>query len=312
MIARRHRHLLSQVMPVAFVSLAHAPVALAAPTKAECVDANTEAQDLRRTGKLLAAREALRMCAKDACPRLVRTDCTKRQDEVEAAIPSIVFVAKNAAGEDLSDVAVTVDGKPLIDHLDGTSLDVDPGQHSFVFTTAGQPAKTLQFVIRETERGRRETVVIGSPAHAAAAKPAAPPQVFSDTTVRDPADGTSPSGSTQRLLGWSALGLGVAGVGVGVVFELRRSSKLKSRDDICKGGAPEGCPAGSQARVDSLSAEARSASTIGSLALIAGGVLAAGGAVLLLTDPSQTSTQVSLIPVLGPQFQGVMLRGYGF
>jgi hypothetical protein len=116
----------------------------------------------------------------------------------------------------------------------------------------------------------------------------------------------------QTVLGWSAVGAGVVGLTVGVIFELQRSSKLSSRDKICASSDPALCPPGSQAQVDDLTSQARSASTVGSIGLVAGGLLAAGGVVLILTAPKHGSSEVSLAPVVGPQFQGLVLSGQVF
>src|ERR1700689_3253040 len=101
--------------------------ALADLTKGQCIAANTKAQDLRRDGKLSEARAELQTCGDPSCPALVRDDCTKRLNELEGAQPTIIFDAKDGAGHDLSAVAITMDGHPFADKLDGKALRVDPG-----------------------------------------------------------------------------------------------------------------------------------------------------------------------------------------
>src|SRR5580698_7948568 len=133
------------------------------PTKAQCIEANTRGQDLRRDGHLAAAREQLLACADAACPALVRSDCAHRLDELDAAQPTIVFEVEDAAGKDLTAVAVTVDGKPLADSLSGAALRVDPGARVFTFTVPGQPPVSESLVLREGERQRMERVTIGAP-----------------------------------------------------------------------------------------------------------------------------------------------------
>ena len=71
-----------------------------AQNKAECVAAAQDAQDLREKNELQAAREKLLICAREACPKIVRVDCAKWLDEVQTSMPSIVVRAKAvAAGE---------------------------------------------------------------------------------------------------------------------------------------------------------------------------------------------------------------------
>ena len=43
--------------------------------KAECIQANTDAQDARRDGKFADSRAQLRKCADASCPGIVRDDC---------------------------------------------------------------------------------------------------------------------------------------------------------------------------------------------------------------------------------------------
>jgi hypothetical protein len=132
-------------------------------TKAECIAANTAAQDLRRDGKLSAAREQLRKCVDPSCPGMVLDDCSRRLDELDKMQPTVVFEVKDAAGHDLSAVKVTVDGKSLVDKLDGSDLPVDPGEHVFTFTIDGQAPVSRTLVLSAGEKARREQVVIGGP-----------------------------------------------------------------------------------------------------------------------------------------------------
>src|SRR5688572_26322013 len=82
-------------------------------SKSQCVEADTSGQSLRREGKLSAAKEQFQTCNDPQCPELVRTDCTQRIDEIEQAMPSMLFDVKDAAGNDIAVVRVIVDGKVL-------------------------------------------------------------------------------------------------------------------------------------------------------------------------------------------------------
>ena len=139
---------------------------MADTTKNQCIEANSSGQELRRQGKLSAAREQLRRCVDVACPGLVRDDCTRRLDELEKVQPTIVFIARDASGSDVTNVAVTLDGKPLADKLDGSELPVDPGEHVFTFTRAGQAPVSATLVLAPGEKDRRETISLtpGAPA----------------------------------------------------------------------------------------------------------------------------------------------------
>jgi hypothetical protein len=152
-----------------------ASVAPAETTKQQCIDANVKGQDLRRDGKLAAAREQLQACAAPSCPALIRDDCARRLDDVNKLQPTIVFVAKDGVGQDVAGVTVAVDGKPQRGTLDGTELQVDPGAHVFKFTAPGKPPIDRTFVLALGEKDRREQLVVdATPVSPTPAPPAHP------------------------------------------------------------------------------------------------------------------------------------------
>jgi hypothetical protein len=104
------------------------------------------------------------------------------------------------------------------------------------------------------------------------------------------------------------MAVGAAGLVVGVVFELERSSTLRDRDAICPSGVcPKSELAASQTRVTELTSDANTQGTIGLVGFIAGGALLAGGLAIVLTAPSG-SQDVALAPVVAPGFEGVTAR----
>ena len=142
-----------------------APAAFA--DDAACIAASEQALTLRTQGKLHDALKQLAVCSDQACPDEVKTECTRRIDAVDAAMPTLVLVAKDGAGNDLSAVKVTMDGVSLMESLDGRPLSLDPGEHAFRFETAGQPPVEKKLVLREGDKERHETVVLGPPRSAA-------------------------------------------------------------------------------------------------------------------------------------------------
>ncbi len=151
---------------------AAAPAARADATKSECIEANAKGQDARRDHRFATARTLLTQCSQPSCPAMVRDDCTKRLDELERSQPTIVFSVTDAAGRDLVNVKVSVDGTVLADKVDGTALNVDPGARMFTFEAPGHPPFDQTIVIREGEKERNERVILGS---AEAAPPAPTP-----------------------------------------------------------------------------------------------------------------------------------------
>lgn len=280
---------------------AHADV-----SKEQCVDANVDAQSLRRAGKLHDARAQLELCGRPSCPALVRSDCLKRLDELERAQPAIVIQAKDDSGADLGAVRVAVDGTLLTDKLDGKPLRVDPGEHVFVFEAPGRSPLTRTWIINEGDKDRRERIVLGGDATAARdALPTTGGAAPAAARPLAPEDGASP----RRTLAFVVGGLGVAGLAAGSVFGLMASSRLDSQRSNCE--SPTSCPNRAQALEDhdAMSTNA----TLSTIGFVAGGALLVGGVVLLVTaggrrSPSRTSALV-VSPALGPSTAGLSAGG---
>jgi hypothetical protein len=275
-------------------------------TKDQCVDANGQGQHLRADGKLSAAREQLRTCANPACPAMVRSDCTKRLDDLESAQPTIAFEVKDASGADVVAVKVTVDGKPLADRLDGTPLAVDPGEHVFGFDIEGQSPVTRTLVLTEGVKGRRERVVVGPGAPVPAATAALP----ATPSAAESASASEGGGlGTGRLLGLVAGGVGVAGLAVGGIFGALTLSERSQQESAC--GSP--CSSSSHTQALGDHSTGMTDATISTVGFIAGGALVLGGAVLFFTArPSpqpQPTTGVLVLPGVGPGGGGVLLKG---
>jgi hypothetical protein len=294
------------------VALALSPLCVRADmTKAQCIDANTSGQDLRRDGKFSAASEQLRACAIPSCPALVRDDCTKRLDDVERAQPAIVFDVKDAAsGRDVSVVKVTVDGRPLAEKLDGTALPVDPGEHVFVFTVPDQAAVTRSFVLKEGDKERRERIEIGQavPTAPAPPPPNAPSSILPSLTAPPSEAGSGGGMGAQRILGLVAGFAGVGGVVVGSAFGLLTQSEVRQQQKECP--STPNCMRG-QAETDHSNAiRDRAISTVG---FAAGGALLVTGVALFFTgarsSESRAAAGIQVLPSVGPAGGGMALRG---
>ncbi|AUX32962.1 MULTISPECIES: hypothetical protein [Sorangium] len=162
----------------------------AQPHKRACAAAYERAQGLRRDGKLLAAREALIACSQPTCPAAAVADCGPWLAEVEKSLPTVVIAARDAHGRERLDVRVLVDGRPLAAALDGKALPVDPGPHTFRYEPASGPAVEERVLIREGEKNRAITVILG--ASSAGAPPATPTPA---SPAASPASPASPAAS---------------------------------------------------------------------------------------------------------------------
>ncbi len=258
----------------------------AEPTKLECIAANDAAQDLRRTGRLREAREKLVLCGSTSCPKVVREDCGQRLTEVDGVMPAIVFEAKDGAGNDLVSVTVTMDGQRVTDKLDGVPLQLDPGEHRFVFDSEGLPRTEQTIVLREGERDRHETVVLRQ-------------RVKSSMTSTPTASDTSPQRTIALVLG----GAGVVGLVVGSVLGLVSKGAYDHALQTECGNNPNGCsPQGIQ---DGRSAHGQAAAS--TVAFVTGGALLGGGALFYFTAP--TPDAVGVAPTAGTTGAGLSIVG---
>jgi hypothetical protein len=291
------------------------------PTLSDCIEANERAIKLRSENKLTRARAEWLVCAAEACAAEIRTACMSHVADVNKAMPTIVFEAKDAAGKDLASVSVTMDGQPLAARLEGTALSIDPGEHAFRFEVAGTPPVQKTFVIAEGVKERHETIVIGT-ATAPAAPAASPAQATthergtpSRVAPSIAADASAPpavADSAQRDGSWRTVGLiagatGIVGLAVGSAAGLVASSKWSSARSAC--GSPTSCANHDEALAERDSAT--TAATISTVTFVAGGVALAAGAALFILAPKKSVGAVSaaIAPSIEPGGAGMLLRG---
>jgi hypothetical protein len=276
----------------------------------QCNPAYEEADALLHVGgdKLLDARDKLRICARPACKAWMVKECTKSLTEVEARIPSVVFVARDASGTELVDVTVTSGERTLASRLDGRSVEVGPGERVFVFVTTGGRRVSQKAIVKEGEKAQRVTATFAAANQPAAVAPApvalapvtpapvtptphapvTPPPVASTehtTDVPPPASDGSHGTSGRTIAGITIAGVGVVGLGIGAGFGLSALSKNRDASAYCgqNGAGPNDCTGdGYDLR--------RSAVAMGNGSTIffaAGAALVVGGLVLWLTAPSR-------------------------
>jgi hypothetical protein len=185
--------------------------------KQACADAYEQGQRLRRDRALLESRVRFVTCSR-VCPPALQAECTGWLDEVNRALPTVVLAARLADGSDLVDVHVQLDGRPFVDRLDGKAVELDPGQHTFSFHAAQTEAIEQRIVVREGEKERALTVVLGSTPRVAALSP--PPG--------------APVTRPIPVAVWALLGLGAAGLGMFAGFGLAGRSEQSSTLDACR------------------------------------------------------------------------------
>jgi hypothetical protein len=285
------------------------------PDSAACVDAYSKAQTLRNEKKFVEARAAMLVCAQPSCKDFIVRDCTEWLDQVRSALPTVVAMAADPAGNPLLDVKVTMDGAPFVDKIDGRSVEVDPGPHKFTFTMADGTTADKTVVVAEGEHDKRVAVTLGkapastTPTAAPVAAPAAAPaggpaQPAPESGGAGGGSAMSEKRSPLKLIGLASAGVGVAGLAVGSVFGIVALSK--------KSSASSGpLPCNSSGMCQSLESkqswsDAQSAANLSTIFFIAGGVLAAGGVALWALAPTE---YVQVSPTVGFESAGLEVKG---
>ena len=277
--------------------LAIASVDARADDKATCAEAYTAGQAQRDSGAFSRARESFALCAKPVCKEWMVAECVRWLDELERRQPTVVLFAEGERGELVDIVRVEIaDGKALALELDGRAIPLDPGRHTLTFVTRDGKSASVNKVIAEGQK-------------------AVPIKVTFETKVGPPVPATSPAGSSQspppcalspkgtawRTTGWILGGVGLVGLGIGATFGLvaldKKSNGNCDARDVCDFGTSSGI---------------RQAATLSDVGFIAGSVLLAGGAALLLFGPSANSPAragVRVAPAVGAAGGGLVLGG---
>jgi hypothetical protein len=211
-----------------------------------CLAAPVEGQQLQRAGKLVAARDRFASCARKTCPAEIVQDCTRWEQQVASAVPSVVLVARDAKGRDLVDVEVAIDGQAAV-AVGARAVELDPGSHRFVFHRQRGTDVEVNLLLREGERDR-------------------PVAATFDVPARRPARVEEPPTTSSRpvpVAAWIAGGVGVLGFASFATF-----GALGVRDR-----ASSGCDVGcSQSQKDHVDGELRAADISLGVSVIALGV----------------------------------------
>jgi hypothetical protein len=253
----------------------------------QCLAANDSAQDLRKAGKLHAAREKLALCLAASCPGPVRADCSERLTEIGRAMPSVVLDVKDAGGNDVSAVRVTLDGEKIADRVNGAAIEVDPGEHRFVFVAEGAPSVEKIVIAKEGDKERRVDVVVAQGASA---------QSMGRTST------------SAWLVGPLVVaGIGVAAlIGSGVMYAVSASdaSTVENTDGCVLMGGAYHCNASASAM--STASQGQSLYTASLVALGVGAGLVVLGGVWMLVARPHSSPGKQMAFILGPTPGGAM------
>lgn len=262
----------------------------------QCVDASEKGQKLRSQGKLREARENFVVCGAEACPTLVRHDCNQWNSELAATLPTVVFGAKDRAGKDLFDVTVSMDGVELVKKLDGKGVTVDPGKHTFKFEAAGLPPLTETDLIKEGEKSRGISVVLGEDKPAPVVGPPPKPVETNEHSIAP----------------WILVGLGGAAVVAGVVIFATTPDRPSNCDEVSQKctRSPANESDADLAKDKDQAGQADSQPVLGLVIAGAGAAVVAGGLIWHFLEPVGPKTgNVKFSPWTTGKSSGVGFSG---
>jgi hypothetical protein len=197
----------------------------AGEAKKACIVQHEAAQNFRRTGKLLEARDAILVCSRDECPAVVRADCGEWLELVSKTIPTLVIRAKED-DKDVFDVRIWIDGTIVKSQL-GTPIELNPGAHTLRFERDHFDPIDQEILVLEGEKNR----VVA--ANFARALPPAPVQSLPNPHERDtppPVESYRPVPALTYVFG----GLALAGAGGFAALAISGQSEKKALESSCR------------------------------------------------------------------------------
>jgi hypothetical protein len=260
-----------------------------------------EGRALSKVHRLVEAEEAymraVRTSLDSESPEQFRKAVRDAESELLALrpkIPKLTIVPSGPGGDDPG-LVVLLDGNEVNRAVLGVEMPVDPGDHEIVATAPGGQEVKQRFTLGENDRKRIEIEVpdgrqasapsVGAEEVRAGPRPAARPPV-ARASATPPAAGHF----DQRLFGFIAGGVGVAGLGTGVVAGLMSAARHSDAESQCSNHA---CVEGT-AGADALQSF-RTLRTVSTIGYIVGGLGVAAGATLLLTAPAERRAQSAFI-----------------
>lgn len=252
-----------------------------------CTASYEGVQYARKDKKLRAAKKAAIVCTQSSCASDITNECLQWLRDLDQAIPSVVVVAKDGSGAEVSNVTVSFDGERLATTLDGSPLDVDPGEHTFKFERPGAPAVEQKIILRAGERNRILQIALPGPNDVKAAPKEQPVAIESSQ---------APSRNLTPI--FVVGGIGLAAIATGAVLGI---TVLSGKSD-CESKRDAGTPC-SEDEVSGL----RTRRTLTDVALGVGIVSVGVATVLFLTggkSEAPKSAKPHVLPVVNATARG--------
>ncbi len=260
------------------------------------------AECYEKTGRLASA-WSLYITVADAARQVGRADLESyargRADALRPKLPKLTILVPKEV-ESIPGVEIKRDGSVVGRPLWNSGIPLDPGKHTIEATA---PKKKPWKGTIEAKEGVESSIAVP----ALDDLPKAPP-----SPSREAPGGSS--GFGQRAAAVAVGGVGVAGIVVGAVFGSRAVSTWKEVVLHC--GDPKDCDKmpGQLEKGRDLESEARTSSTLSTIAFVVGGVGLVAAPVLWFTAPSPKSTtkqaSFQLYPTVGMGTLGGVVQGH--
>lgn len=231
-----------------------------------------------------------------------KADAAKRAKALAPKLVRVLLVVRGAT----PGIKVTRDGSDITAAI-GVATPVDPGQSMIEATAEGYQPWHAEVAVM----GDGTTVTVEIPALEKLAETPPPPPDPDPVPDKQPPPPPAPidldPGHGRRVVGVGLVAGGVAALGAGVAFGLMSTSANDDAKREC-GGDVNDCR-GDLGAAQELIDSARTRATISTIAFAVGGVAVAGGVVLYLTAPAKRNREVALVPTVGGDTLGVLVRG---
>jgi hypothetical protein len=249
------------------------------------------ARALAKQGKLLAAVDRYAEVTRleisggdEAVQRRALVDAQAELEQLRAQLPGAVIVVRGAT---IAEFLLFIDGRQVSSQLAGELTPLDPGEHRIEVKAKGHDlSRALVLALSEKQQVAFDVPTTATSAAGTggpgARRGRATTQPSGDVTEKEPR-------SLRKTLAWVTLGVGVAGLATGAITGVVVLSK-RGKLDQNPGCADKSCPRALDGDVSSYNLFR----TVSTTAFIAGGVLAAAGATLVLTAPKSSVSQTAL------------------
>jgi hypothetical protein len=230
--------------------------------------------------------------------------------QIDADMPTVTVVVKDGDNHDLRDVRVIMDGKPLLDRLDGSSISVDPGEHHLLLRAVGfRPIETA-FAARPGQHKLRVLVFLTNRDNSTATATKDEPALALPGPASQPGAGWLPrheeTGAPvprwRKQVSGVLVGAAAGSLVLGTVWAFLAKAKYDHALATECGGNPNSCSA--QGIADGRTAHERA--LVATIGFVGAAALLAGAGTVYFAWPTKQD-RFAVAPTVGSSSAGLTL-----